>query len=76
MTAVKPWYLSKRVWGAIFVLASTFGLARYGISYDPDANTITIALDTLTEKALAGTGLFGMVLNGIGQFVAKHRLTW
>ena len=31
MTAVKPWYLSKRVWGAFFVLASTFGMARYGM---------------------------------------------
>lgn len=76
MTQAKPFYLSKRFWGAVFTLFSMFGLSRYGVIYDDAANTIVIDLNTLTEKVLAGTGAFGVVLHVIGAFVAKHRIKW
>ena len=46
--------------------------------YAPNDAVLIVAGDVTPDevKALAGTGLFGVVLNGIGQFVAKHRLTW
>lgn len=75
MQQAKPFWKSKRFWGAAITMLSTTGLLSIGgVSLDVDTWTVTIVLPTLAEKIMALAIPGGTVIGFWGAFVAKHVL--
>ncbi len=69
----KPWFLSRRFFGAIITFIGAAAGIYFGVNITLDEGMVNVLTDNIEGAVAAGIGIYGVILHVIG-WVKRHRV--
>lgn len=68
----KPWYLSRRFFGAIITFIGAVAGVYFGVDVTLDEGMVNVLTDNIGSAVAAGIGLYGVILHIVG-WIKRHK---